>query len=160
MVSLHSLLSVLNHFLVSLSFIACPIRGCALLDGGLCFFFCLPFFLLPSPAIPLYHSCCEVVLPQFVWASLGLPFILPLMAQQDHWFFCYLIGGLLCPICFPWDVPGLFASLGLPQPFFLTLHYHGILLNSLSFAGPITLFLILGVHGLANDPLLSLLSLL
>ena len=43
---------------------------------------------------------------------------------------------------------------------FLTSHYHGLLLNSLGFLGSITLFLILGVHGLAINPLLSLLSLL
>ena len=28
---------------------------------GFAFFFSPPFFLLPSPAIPLYYSCCEVV---------------------------------------------------------------------------------------------------
>ena len=76
-----------------------------------------PFFLLPSPVIPLYHSCCKVILPQSGWASLGLPFILLLMAQQDHWFFCYITSRLLCPICFPLDVPDPFASLGLPRPF-------------------------------------------
>ena len=53
-------------------------------------------------------------------------------------------------ICFPW------ASLAL----FLTSHHHGLLLNSLGFPGPITLFLILGVHALAINPLLSLFSLL
>ena len=117
MVGLHSLRSVLNHFLVSLSFMACPIRGWALLDGGLCFFFSPPFFLLLSLAIPLYHSCCEVVLFQSGWAPLGLPFILPLMAQQDHCFLCYIISGLLCLICFPLRVSGPFAFLGLPWPF-------------------------------------------
>ena len=116
-VDLHSLLSVLDYFLISLSFMACPIWGWALLDGGLCFFFSPPFFLLPSPTIPLYHSYCEVVLPHFGWASLGLLFILPLMAQQGYWFFCYIAGGLLCPICFPLGVPGRFTSLGLPRPF-------------------------------------------
>ena len=54
------------------------------------------------------------------------------------------------PVCFPWAFSALF----------LTLHSHGILLNSLGFPGSITLFLILGVHGLAINPLLSLLSLL
>ena len=54
------------------------------------------------------------------------------------------------PVCFPWAFPALF----------LTLHFHGLLLNSLGFPGSITLFLILGVHGLAINPLLSLLSLL
>ena len=34
-VDLHSLLSVLDHFLVSISFMVCPIWGRALLDGGL-----------------------------------------------------------------------------------------------------------------------------
>ena len=54
------------------------------------------------------------------------------------------------PICFPW------ASLAL----FLTLDFYGLLLNSLAFLGPITLSLILGAHGLAINPLLSLFSLL
>ena len=76
-VDLHSLPSVLDHFLVSLSFMACLIRGWALLDDGLCFFLTLPFFLLLSLTIPLYRSYCKVVLFQFGWAPLGLPFILP-----------------------------------------------------------------------------------
>ena len=54
------------------------------------------------------------------------------------------------PVCFPW------AS----SAFFLTSHHHGLLLNSLGFPGLITLFLILGVHKLAINPLLSLFSLL
>ena len=117
MVGLHNLLSVLDHFLVSLSFMAYPIRGRALLDGGLCFFFSPPFFLLLSPLIPLYHSCCEVVLFQSGRASLGLPFILPLMAQQGHWFLCYITSGLLCPIYFPLGISSPFAFLG-PFPIF------------------------------------------
>ena len=115
-VGLHNLPSVLDHFLVSLSFMACFIWGWALLDGGLCFFFSPPFFLLLSPTIPLHHSCYKVVLFQPRWASLGLPFILPLMAQQGHWFLCYITSGLLCPNCFPLDVPSPFAFLGL-DPF-------------------------------------------
>ena len=109
MVGLHSLPSVLDHFLVFLSFMACPNRGWALLDGGLCFFLSPPFFLLLSPTIPLYHSYCEIVLFQSSWVPLGLLFILPLMAQQDHWFLCYITSELLCPICFPLGVPGPFV---------------------------------------------------
>ena len=58
--------------------------------------------------------------------------------------------GSRVPFVFPW------ASLAL----FLTLHYHELLLNYLGFLGPITLFLILGVHRLAINLLLSLLFLL
>ena len=54
------------------------------------------------------------------------------------------------PVCFPWAFSAIF----------LTLHYHGLLLNFLGFLGSITLFLFLGVYGLAINPLLSLLSLL
>ena len=58
--------------------------------------------------------------------------------------------GRLRSVCFPWASSALF----------LTLHSHGLLLNSLGFLGPITLSLILRAHGLAINPLLSLLSLL
>ena len=54
------------------------------------------------------------------------------------------------PVYFPWASSALF----------LTLHFHGLLLNSLGFPGSITLSLILGVHGLAINLLLSLLLLL
>ena len=131
-----------------------------MLDGGLCFFLSPPFFLLLSPAIPLYHFCCEIVLPQSGWAFLGLSFILLLMAQQGHWFFCYITSGAPMSHLFSLGRPGPVCFLWASSALFLTLHYHGLLLNSLGFPGPITLFLILGVHGLALNPLLSLLSLL
>ena len=54
------------------------------------------------------------------------------------------------PIYFPW----VFLIL------FLTLHSHRFLLTPLGFPDPITLSLILGAHGLAINPLLSLLTLL
>ena len=98
-------------------FYGLPYSGTGLTWRWVLLFISLPFFLLPSPAIPLYYSCCEIVLPQSSWASLDLSFILLLMAQQGHWFFYYITGALLCPICFPLGVPGLFAFLGLPQPF-------------------------------------------
>ena len=53
-------------------------------------------------------------------------------------------------ICFPW------ASLAI----FLTLRFHEFLLTPLGFPDPITLSFILGAHGLAINPLLSLLALL
>ena len=115
-VGMHSLSSVLDHFLVSFSFMACLIRGWALLDGGFCFFFSPPFLLL-SLAIPLHRSCCKVVLLQIGWAFLGLPFILPLMAQQSHWFLCYIVSRLPCPICFPLGFLGHFPIFALPWAF-------------------------------------------
>ena len=46
------------------------------------------------------------------------------------------------PICFPWASSALF----------LTSHYHGLLLTSLGFSGPITLFSSLGLMGLPSTP--------
>ena len=152
--------SFLTIFWFLFPLMACPIQDWALLNGGLCIFFSPPFFLLLSPAIPFYHCCYEVVLPQSSWAFLGLSFILspngparPLVLLLYNWrapisHLFYL--GRPEPVCFPWASSALF----------LTLHYHGLLLNSLGFPSPITLFLILGVHGLAINPLLSLFSLL
>ena len=55
----------------------------------------------------------------------------------------------------PWPIyfPSAFLAL------FLTLHSHVLVLTPLGFLGPITLSLILGAHGLAINPLLSLLAL-
>ena len=160
-VGLHSLLSVLDHFLVSFSFMACPIWGWALLGGGLCFFFSAHpssyYYLLPYYFI---IPAAEFVLFQSGWTLLGLPFILPLMAQQDHWFLCYITSGLPCPICFTLGDSGLFCFPQASSALFLISHHHELLLNSLGFPGPITLFLILGVYGLAMNSLLSLFSLL
>ena len=91
---------------------------------------------------------------------MGLLFILLLMAQQGHWFFCYITSGAPMSHLFSFGRPGPVCFLWASSALFLTLHYHGLLLNSLGFPGPITLFLILGVHGLALNPYLSLLSLL
>ena len=62
----------------------------------------------------------------------------------------------LFPLGHPWPIYFPWAFLAL----FLTLHSHVLLLTPLGFLGPITLSLILGAHGLAINPLLSLLALL
>ena len=81
------------------------------------------------------------------------------MAQYGHWFLLHhwrapvshlFSLGRLGPVCSPWATSTLF----------LTLHSYGLLLNSLGFPDPITLSLILGVHGFVINLFLSLLSLL
>ena len=76
-------------------------------------------YLLPYhsiiPAAKLF--CFKLVLLQTGWASLGLSFILPLMAQQGHWFLCYIISGFPCPICFPLGFLGPFPNYALPWAF-------------------------------------------
>ena len=128
-------------------------RDWALLDSGLCFSSTHPFscyHLLPYhsiiPAAKLFASILLfILLPMVLVRSLVL-LLLHLQASMSHLF------SLGCPepICFPWASSALF----------LTLHSHGLLLNSLGFPGPITLSLILWVHGFAINSLLFLLSLL
>ena len=95
---------------------------------------------------------------------MGLLPILLSMTQYGHWIYTHATLGFLnllhClwaplsnffllehpwPICFPW------VSLA----HFLTLHSHGLLLSLFDFPGLITLFFILGAHGLSTNPLLS-----
>ena len=56
--------------------------------------------------------------------------------------------GLLCPFGHLWPTCFLWASLAL----LLTLHSHGLLLTSLGFSGPITLFSSLGFMSLPLTP--------
>ena len=99
---------------------------------------------MPSfPAILLCHSCCNDLI------LLGL--FRPAVYSFSQWF-SMAIGfptyGLLCPFCLslghPWSICFLWASLA----FLLTLHSHGLLLISLDFLGPITLFSSLGFMSL------------
>ena len=136
-----------------------PLRGWALLDGGLCLSSAHPFFcyhLLPFHSIiPAAKLFASISLGLFGLAVYSSPngLVRPLVLFLHHWrapvshLFSF---GRFWPICFPW------ASLAI----FLTLHSHGLLLSSLGFPSLITLSLILGAHGLAINPLLSLLSLL
>ena len=123
------------------------------------FFFSPPFFsylILPYhsiiPATKLFVSILLGLFRPAVYSSPNCP-IRPLVFLLHHWraSVSHLFSlGRLGPVCFPWVSSALF----------LTLHFYGLLLNSLGFLGPITLSLILGAHGLAINPLLSLLSLL
>ena len=117
-VGLHSLPSVFDYFFGSPFFYGLPHLGAGpcLMVG---FAFLQPTFFFSATischAIPsfLLRSC----LPQSYWAFLGLLFILLPMAQYGHWFFYYITGRLLCPICFLLSVPGPVVFLGLSWPF-------------------------------------------
>ena len=156
---LHILPSIFDYFLVPLPlWLALP-KDWALLDGGLCFSLAYPFscyHLLP------YHSITSAV-KLFALILLGLfgpavysspnGLVWPLVLLLHQW--RAPVSHLFSlerpkPVCFPWASSVLF----------LTLHSHGLSLNSLGFLGLITLSLVLGVHGFAINPLLSLLSLL
>ena len=136
-----------------------PLKSWALLDGGLClssaysfsYYHLLPYHSI-IPAAKLFAPILLGFFGPAIYSSPNGP-IRPLVLLLHYWrapvshlFY------LRCPwpICLPW------VSLA---PF-LTLYSHGLLLSSLGFPKPITLFLILGIHGLAINPLLSLLSLL
>ena len=91
---------------------------------------------------------------------MGLLLILLSMTQYGHLgFISHCLWALLShlfPLEHPWPTSFPWASLAI----FLTLRFHGLLLTPLGFPGLITLSFILGAHGLAINPLLSLLSLL
>ena len=132
------------------------LRDWALLNGVLCFSLVCPFscnhLLSYHSIIPVAKLFASILLGPTVYSSPNGP-VQPLVLLLHHWrapVSHFLSLGLPGPVCFPWASSALF----------LTLHSHGLLLNSLGFLDPITLSLILGVHGLAINPLLSLLSLL
>ena len=94
------------------------------------------------------------------WASLGMLLILLSMTQYGHLgFVLHCLWALLShlfPFGHPWPTSFPWASLAL----FLILRSHGLLLTPLGFSGLITLSFIFGAHGLAINPLLSLLAIL
>ena len=91
-------------------------RDWTLLNGGLCFSSAHPFSCYH---LLQYHSIIPAakLFASILLGPLGLPFILLPITQYGHWFFYYITDELLCPICFPLDVLGPFAFLGLPRPF-------------------------------------------
>ena len=122
-------------------------------------------FLLPSLAISLYHSCCEVVCLNPAGPFWACHLFFSQWTSMAIGSFITSLAGSCIPFVFPWASQARLLSLGFLDPFLnfafpWALHSHELLLNSLGFPGPITLSLILGVHGLAINPLLSLLSLL
>ena len=130
-----------------------------MLNGELCFSLAHPFSCYPLlPYHSIIHAAklfASILLGLFgpaVYSSPNGP-VRPLVLLLHYWWapVSHLLSlGHPGPVCFPW----------VSSTLFLTLHSHGLLLNSLGFPDPITLSLILKVYGLAINPLLSLLSLL
>ena len=91
---------------------------------------------------------------------MGLLLILLSMTQYGHLGFVsqclWALLSHLFPLEHPWPTSFPWASLAL----FLTLRFHELLLTPLGIPSPITSSFILGAHGLAINPLLSLLALL
>ena len=137
---LYSLPFVLWLFLWAAFWFPAPLRGWYLFVTGLYtsfdpFLDCFHFLS--------YYSVISAVMTQFCWASFGLP-----------------IYGPLCPFCFfSW------ASLArlLPLDFlilFTNSAFPWAMTNFIGLLWPSYFILILGVHGLAINPLLSLYALL
>ena len=117
------------------------------------YYFTISLALLSFPVIPFCHSCCNII-----WPNPARPF------WVCHLFFSqwlsmviglsiYITCGFLCPICFFLGILGPFAFLGPFPNFCIPMSFY---LTSLGFPGPISLSLVLGAHGLAINPLLSL----
>ena len=117
MVGLHSL-----PFVFLLFFGSPLLYGLPYLGTGPCL--TVSFAFLQPTLFPATLSCHTTLsfllrshLPQSCWASLGLLFILLLMAQYGHWFFYYITGELLCPIGFPLGFLGPFLNFAFPLAF-------------------------------------------
>ena len=99
------------------------------------------FFWASSAHFIIFGLLCPIL---FFWASLthfiAFGLLCPIRTPLSHLFSLGRPG----PVCFPWASPALF----------LTSHYHGLLLTSLGFPGPITLFSSLGFMGLPSTPYL------
>ena len=110
----------------------------------------------------LFHSAIPVVM-LFDTSLLGLFGLAAYSFLNDS---VWLLGLLLhylkapmshiFPLGHPWSICFSWASLA----FFLTLHSHGPLLTPLGLPGSISLSFSFGAHGLAINPLLSLLALI
>ena len=140
---LHSLPSIFFDLLCGLLF-----DFSLLLEAGPYLMMDLIFFgpLLDFPHFLPYCSAIPAVMTQSCWASLGQLFILS--PSGLVWPLVFPTYGFLCPFClslgYLWPTCFLWASL----TFLLTLHSLGLLLTSLGFPSPITLFSSLGFVGL------------
>ena len=152
----------MSHFLASHSLKPTPFEAGFLLGRGL--FLLQPTLLLFSaifvfPVVLLCYSCYGVIWPKPAGPLWACCLFFPQWLSMVIWAFCLrCLWALVSHFLFghPWPIyfPQAFLTI------FLTLHSHRLLLTPLGFPSLITLSLILGAHGLAINPLLSLFTLL
>ena len=109
---------------------------------GLLYAFLLLNSISPVLSLGLYYAVLGFLGPfHRFWAPLSHFILLGILDPVSSLSGSFVPFGLLCPICFPFALPWAFTNfIGLPRPNYL--------------------ILILGAHGLAINPLLSLFSLL
>ena len=122
-----------------------PLRSWALFDTGPYISFG-PF--LNYPNFLLYYSFIPAVMTQSYWASIGQPFTLS--PSGLVWPLVFLLMGSCVPFVFFLDILGPFTNFAFLWAF---IYFIGL-------PWPNYLILILGVHGSAINPLLSLFALL
>ena len=105
------------YFLVSLSFMACPTQGLGLAWRWALPFFSPSLFLLPSPAIPLYHSCWEVVYPNPARSLWTCHLFLSQWPSTTIGSFITSLAGSRVPFVFSWASLAHLLSLGFLGPF-------------------------------------------
>ena len=116
-VGLHSLLSVLDYFLVPLSFMVCPTSGLGIAWWWALLLFSLPFFLLPFPTIPLYHSCYEVVCLNPAGPLWAYRLFFSQWPSMTIGSFITSVAGSCVQFVFPWASRTRLLSLGFLGPF-------------------------------------------
>ena len=134
-----------SYFLISRFLWLAPFKSWTLLDCGFflpsAYSFTLSIILLSFPAMPLCHSCCNVIWPKLTgplwayflffsqWLNMVIGFILMLFwASLLHCLWAPLSHLFLLrhpwPICFPWASLALFSNSVFPWAFtnFFGLH--------------------------------------
>ena len=152
---LHSLSFVLWPFIWVAFWFPAPLRGWYLFITGLYTFFG-PF--LDCPHFLPYYSIIPAAMTQSCWASLGLPFTLSPWALA--WPLVFLLMGSYIPfVFFSWASLARLLPLSFLIPF-TNSAFPWAITNFIGLSWPNYFILILRVHRLAINPLLSLYALL
>ena len=144
---LHSLSSVFWPFMRASFWFPAPLRGWAFFVAGLYISFG-PFLACSFPAISFCHFCCNDSILPFILSPSGLT-----------WPLVFLLIGYVSLLFFLWASLVHLLSLGFLNPF-INSAFPWVFTNFIGLPWPNYRILIIGVHGLAINPLLSLFALL